>query len=106
FYVQEVGTESPLLAVNAERPLSPASTAKVITTLAALEILGPNYAWYTDVFALGPVSGGVLEGDLLIRGTGDPFLVEEKLRAMLKALQRQGVRHITGDLVLDGSYFD
>lgn len=106
FYVQEAGAASaPLLAVNADTPFNPASIAKVVTTLTALEVLGPNYRWYTDVYRVGPVSNGVLDGDLLIRGSGDPFLVEERLRSLLKTLQREGVRHITGDLVLDDSYF-
>lgn len=105
--VQEVGAESPLFAVNADMPLNPASSIKTVTTLAALELLGPAYTWQTYLYNLGPVNAeGTLEGDLLIKGGGDPFLVEEYFRNMLKALQRRGVKRISGDLVIDSSLFD
>lgn len=104
--VQEVGSDIPLLSVNAELALNPASTMKVLTTLAALEKLGPAYTWKTQIYALGDVQDGVLNGDLLIRGGGDPFLVEEHVRSMLKTLQRRGIQRISGDLQLDSSVFD
>lgn len=104
--VQEVNSDTPLLAVNTDRPFNPASTIKTLTTLAGLERLGATYTWNTDVYADGQVEDGVLTGDLIIRGGGDPFLVEEHFRSMLKALQRQGIHTITGDLVLDGSLYD
>lgn len=104
--VQELGAETPLLARNTGIAFNPASAIKTLTTLAALEELGPAFTWRTELYALGPVSNGVLQGDLLMKGGGDPFLVEEQLRNMLKALQRNGIQHITGNLVLDGSYFD
>ena len=106
FLVQEVGADTPLLAHNASTPFNPASAIKTLTTLAALEELGPAFTWNTELYALGPIDNGVLQGDLLMKGGGDPFLVEEQLRNMLKALQRAGVEHVTGDLILDGSYFD
>lgn len=106
FLVQEVGTDTPLFSMNASIPMNPASAIKTVTTLAALESLGPAFNWQTELYALGPVSNGVLQGDLLMKGGGDPFLVEDQLRNMLKSLQRAGVEHITGNLVLDGSYFD
>jgi len=105
-YVQEVGSATPLLAVNAGLPLNPASTMKTLTTLAALEVLGPNYTWYTEIHALGTITDGTLEGDLLIKGGADPFLVEEYFRNMLKALHRRGVQRISGDLLIDASLFD
>ncbi len=104
--VQEIGADSAILSVNAEASLNPASTIKTVTTLAALDTLGPAYTWRTEVYALGPVVDGTLQGDLLLRGTGDPFLVEEQLRNLLKALRRSGVQRIDGNLVLDGSHFD
>lgn len=106
FYVREIGADAPLLSVNADRPMNPASAMKTITTLAALESLGPAYTWQTELYALGPIEDGVLHGDLLMKGGGDPFLVEDQLRSMLKSLQRAGVEHVEGNLVLDGSYFD
>jgi serine-type D-Ala-D-Ala carboxypeptidase/endopeptidase (penicillin-binding protein 4) len=104
--VQEVHGGKVLLDINSTQTMNPASTMKVVTTLAALERLGPNYTWNTDVYAQGTVQDGTLHGDLLIRGGGDPFLLEEHVRNMLKTLQREGITHITGDLVLDASYFD
>lgn len=106
FFVQEIGEEQPLFTFNADKPMNPASAIKTVTTLAALESLGPAFTWQTELFALGPIENGVLRGDLLMKGGGDPFLVEDQLRGMLKSLQRAGVQHITGNLILDGSYFD
>lgn len=104
-YVKEVGAAAPLLAINEQVPLNPASTIKTLTTLAGLELLGPAYTWTTEVYALGDISDGTLHGDLLIRGGGDPFLVEEHFRSLLKSLQRRGISNITGDLIIDDSLF-
>jgi D-alanyl-D-alanine carboxypeptidase/D-alanyl-D-alanine-endopeptidase (penicillin-binding protein 4) len=104
--VQDVDTGESLLAVNENLPLNPASTIKTLTTLAALEELGPAYTWTTSVYALGPVEQGVLHGDLLIQGGGDPYLLEEQFRNLLKAIRVNGIERIEGDLVLDAGYFD
>src|SRR5690606_795346 len=64
------------------------------------------HVWQTGLYALGPVEDGVLHGDLLLRGSGDPFLVEDQLRNMLKALRRSGIERVEGNLILDGSFFD
>jgi D-alanyl-D-alanine carboxypeptidase/D-alanyl-D-alanine-endopeptidase (penicillin-binding protein 4) len=104
--VQEVGASRPLVAVNAGKPMNPASTMKLVTTLAALELLGPTFTWKTDVLAAGPLRGDVLEGDLVLRGQGDPKLTIENFWLMLRALRSRGLREIRGDLVLDRSYFE
>jgi D-alanyl-D-alanine carboxypeptidase/D-alanyl-D-alanine-endopeptidase (penicillin-binding protein 4) len=104
--VQEVGADAPLLAINAALPLNPASSIKTLTTLAALEVLGPSYTWHTEIHPLGTIADGTLDGDLLLKGGGDPFLVEDYFRNMLKTLQRRGVTRISGDLVIDESLFD
>lgn len=106
FYVEEAGNGPTILDINSTTPFNPASTMKVLTTLTALEQLGPDYSWNTQVYALGTVQDGTLTGDLLIKGGGDPYLLEDQLRQMLKAVQRAGVTRITGHLVLDTSYFD
>ncbi|MES2627224.1 MAG: D-alanyl-D-alanine carboxypeptidase/D-alanyl-D-alanine-endopeptidase [Pseudomonadota bacterium] len=106
FLVQEINAVAPLLAINTGVPLNPASTMKTLTTLAGLEQLGPDYTWLTSIYALGTIEDGTLTGDLLIKGGGDPFLVEEHFRSMLKAVQRQGITRISGNLVLDTAYFD
>jgi serine-type D-Ala-D-Ala carboxypeptidase/endopeptidase (penicillin-binding protein 4) len=104
-YVQEVGAPHPLLEFNADVPRNPASTQKLLTTFAALELLGPAYTWRTELYALGKRSGDRLEGDLLVKGYGDPNLTTERVWLLLRGLQRNGVRHVAGDLVIDDSYF-
>lgn len=104
-YVQEIGSDQPLLSINPDTARNPASTMKLVTTLAALEILGPAYTWPTEVYTMGPVKGGVLNGDLLIKGYGDPYMATEEFWKMLEEIQRLGVEKINGDLVIDSSYF-
>jgi D-alanyl-D-alanine carboxypeptidase/D-alanyl-D-alanine-endopeptidase (penicillin-binding protein 4) len=104
--VHEVGAARPLLAHNAGKPMNPASTMKLVTTLAALELLGPTFAWKTEMWAAGTQQGDVLEGDLVLRGTGDPKLTVENFWLMLRALRARGLREIRGDLILDRSYFE
>ncbi|MBM3346407.1 MAG: D-alanyl-D-alanine carboxypeptidase/D-alanyl-D-alanine-endopeptidase [Betaproteobacteria bacterium] len=104
--VQEVGVSRPSLALNATRALNPASTMKLVSTYAALELLGPNFQWKTRAFAGGPMAGDVLEGDLVLKGGGDPKLTLESLWLFVRALRARGLREIRGDLVLDRTYFD
>jgi D-alanyl-D-alanine carboxypeptidase/D-alanyl-D-alanine-endopeptidase (penicillin-binding protein 4) len=103
--VQEVGRRSPLLAWQAERPVNPASIMKLVTTSAALDLLGPAWTWNTPVWLDGTVKDGVLTGNLVIRGSGDPKLVLERVWMMLRRVQQLGVREIRGDIVLDRSAF-
>ncbi len=86
--------------VNADQPLNPASTMKLVTTYAALELLGPTYQWHTDLYGTGPIDNGVLQGDLVFRSNGDPKLTMERIWLMLRDLRAAGVRTISGDLVL------
>ena len=104
--VQEVGSSKPLLAHNAGMPMNPASTMKLVTSYAALEILGPTFTWRTEAYANGRVAGEVLEGDLVIRGMGDPKLTIENFWLLLRGLRARGLRDIQGDLVLDRSYYE
>jgi len=104
-FAQAVDASDPLLAINAEIPRNPASAIKVLTTYAALEMLGPAYQWQTRVYLGGPVRDGVLNGGLILRGSGDPFLVTEYFWRLLRGLRDRGIRQISGDLVLDNSYF-
>jgi len=105
-HVEDVGTGEVVLQWLAGEPRNPASTMKLLTTLVALDTLGPAYRWKTNVYALGEISGGRLDGDLLLRGQGDPFLVTERVWQMLRAIRRLGIDEITGDLLIDDSYFD
>jgi D-alanyl-D-alanine carboxypeptidase/D-alanyl-D-alanine-endopeptidase (penicillin-binding protein 4) len=104
-YARAVDSSKPLLAVNPTQPLSPASTMKLMTTDAALELLGPAYAWKTSAYVRGREQDGVLEGDLILRGAGDPHLVQENLWLFLRRIRARGLREIHGDLLLDRSLF-
>ncbi|HXF65896.1 MAG TPA: D-alanyl-D-alanine carboxypeptidase/D-alanyl-D-alanine-endopeptidase [Burkholderiales bacterium] len=104
-YVHEVGAARPLLALGAERALNPASTIKVLTTYAALELLGPAYTWRTEAYAAGTLREEVLAGDLVLKGSGDPKLTLENFWLLLRSLRARGLREIRGDLVLDRSHF-
>ena len=104
-WVQAVGDEQPLLQLGADRNLNPASTIKLVTTWIALDLLGPAYTWRTEVFADQPIVDGVLDGDLYLKGYGDPYLTTEAFWKMLSRLRRFGLREITGDLAFDDSLF-
>ncbi|WP_236463813.1 D-alanyl-D-alanine carboxypeptidase/D-alanyl-D-alanine-endopeptidase, partial [Pseudomonas syringae] len=90
---------------NADVSVNPASTMKLITTYAALEMLGPTHQWKTEFFTDGTLSNGVLRGNLYLKGGGDPKLNMEKLWLLMRDLRANGVQQVTGDLVLDRSHF-
>ena len=105
-HIEDVDTGEVVLQWLAAEPRNPASTMKLLTTLVALDTLGPAYRWRTNVYALGEISSGRLDGDLMLKGHGDPFLVTERVWQMLRAIRRLGIDEITGDLLIDDSYFD
>ncbi len=86
-------------------PMNPASVMKLVTTYAALDVLGPNFTWMTRVILDGSISDGLLRGNLVVRGGGDPKLVVERLQSVLAQVQASGVKVIRGDIVLDRSAF-
>ncbi len=88
---------------QADRPFIPASVAKVPTTVAALAVLGPDYRFETMLLADGRIAGGRLEGDLYLRGGGDPVLDSDDLVGLVRGLRAQGVAHVAGDFVYDAS---
>ena len=103
--VQEVTARRPKLAWQADQAVNPASLMKLFTTFAALELLGPAWTWTTPVWLQGSVKDGVLDGNLVIKGNGDPKLVLERLWLLLRRVQQSGVNEIHGDIVLDRSAF-
>ncbi len=121
-YVQRVGTGADaherglraaahddsrtLLSLHGESAMNPASTMKLLTTYAALEMLGPAFTWKTVAASNAPQVGNSLEGDLYLRGAGDPKFVIENLWLMLRQLRGRGIKAIRGDLVLDHSLFE
>ncbi len=104
-WVQEIGEADPVLAVNADQPRNPASTIKLLTTFLALEDLGPAYTWPTVAYLGGPLEDEVLDGDLYLKGYGDPYMVTERFWLFLRGLRQRGLRKIRGDLIIDNSYF-
>ncbi|MDR2614697.1 MAG: D-alanyl-D-alanine carboxypeptidase/D-alanyl-D-alanine-endopeptidase [Candidatus Accumulibacter sp.] len=102
--VQGVDGET-LLDHNAHEPMNPASVMKLLTTYAALERLGPAHTWETEALIERPPRDGRLEGNLYLRGSGDPRLAQERFWLFLRQLRTRGVREIEGDLVLDRDAF-
>jgi D-alanyl-D-alanine carboxypeptidase/D-alanyl-D-alanine-endopeptidase (penicillin-binding protein 4) len=99
--------DGPLrLAVNEAAPMNPASTMKLLTTYAALNMLGPTFQWRTGVYATARPRGGRLDGDLILRGSGDPSLVIERFWMLVHRLRGLGLRQLHGSLVLDKSAFE
>ena len=105
-YVESIDSGEPILAWNEDVPRNPASVMKMLTTLVALETLGPAYRWKTNIYLLGDVENGTLDGDILLQGKGDPYLVTERFWQMLRMIRQAGITRIDGDLLLDDSYFD
>ena len=104
--VDAQGAQPARLSHRTREPANPASVMKLVTTYAALDLLGPGFTWSTPVFVDGSVKDGVLRGNLIIQGQGDPKLVVERLWLLLRRVQGLGIRSITGDIVLDRSAFE
>src|SRR5882672_539285 len=95
--VRELGSGRAALSFNARQSMNPASVMKLVTTYAALELLGPAFRWKTEVY---------LDGDnVVIKGYGDPKLNYESFWMLLRQLRGRGLREIRGDVLLDRSYF-
>jgi len=103
--VQPVDGGTPIISHNAAKAMNPASVMKLVTTYAALEALTPAYRWKTEVYRNGPLSQGVLDGDLIIKGYGDPALNVAEFWRLLQQVQQQGIRQIKGNLILDLSVY-
>jgi D-alanyl-D-alanine carboxypeptidase/D-alanyl-D-alanine-endopeptidase (penicillin-binding protein 4) len=104
--IQPLDESEPLLSHNAEAALNPASVMKLVTSFAALQQLGPNYTWTTEIWADGTLQDGVLDGDLIVRGSGDPSLTLERMWLLQRGLRARGVRTVRGGLVLDARRFE
>jgi D-alanyl-D-alanine carboxypeptidase/D-alanyl-D-alanine-endopeptidase (penicillin-binding protein 4) len=104
--VREVGKHDPLIALNTQRAMNPASTMKLVTTYAALDMLGPAYTWKTEAWLDGELKDGILKGDLILKGYGDPKFTIEQFWLWLSELRARGLREIQGDLVLDRSFYN
>ena len=103
--VQETGRQKPLLDHQAQRSMNPASVMKLVTTFAALELLGRDHRWRTEAYLGGPLVDGRLDGPLILKGGGDPKITIEQWDAFIAALRAGGLAEVAGDLVLDRSLF-
>lgn len=104
-YVHDLTSDREVLSFGADKALNPASTMKLLTTFAALELLGPAYAWKTEAWLDGTLEGDRLDGNLVLKGYGDPKFGMENFWLLLRELRSRGIREIGGDLVLDRSFF-
>ncbi len=100
------GRGNPRLSHRAGAAVNPASVMKLVTTYAALDLLGPSFSWSTPVYLDGTVRDGALNGNVYIKGQGDPKLVSERLWLLLRRVQGLGIKTINGDIVLDRSAFE
>jgi D-alanyl-D-alanine carboxypeptidase/D-alanyl-D-alanine-endopeptidase (penicillin-binding protein 4) len=105
FVVVPLDGGSLRLARHADAPMNPASTMKLLTSYVALTTLGPNFRWHTQALARHQPAGARLDGDLILRGGGDPSLVAERWWLLVARLRALGIREIRGDLVLDRSLY-
>ncbi len=110
--VYDPATGDTLYSRNAGKLFLPASNMKLVTTAVALTKLGPDYRWVTTIAARGPITDGVLDGDLLVYGRGDPSVSDSvrgdamfPLREMADSLYDAGLRHISGQLVVGADVF-
>jgi D-alanyl-D-alanine carboxypeptidase/D-alanyl-D-alanine-endopeptidase (penicillin-binding protein 4) len=103
--VRDASTSETVVELNAATPRSPASTIKVLTTFAALDMLGPAYTWKTHAYLGGRLANGVLNGDLILVGGGDPFMTSERWWAFVQEIRELGLAKVSGDVVIDNTYF-
>ncbi|MCZ3383253.1 serine-type D-Ala-D-Ala carboxypeptidase [Kosakonia sp. SOY2] len=103
--VQKVGAQAPEIDYHGKQMALPASTQKVITALAALLQLGPDFRFTTTLESKGSVDNGTLKGDLIARFGGDPTLKRQDIRNMVAALKKSGVQKIEGNVLVDTSIF-
>lgn len=96
---------SVLGRANERLPLNPASTMKLVTTYAALSMLGEDYRWRTAIHLDGTIVGDTLAGNLVVRGGGDPKLVIEDMVELVARMRASGLRVIRGNLLIDDSLY-
>lgn len=104
--IRHAETGELLYSHDGDRQVRPASNMKIITSVAALEVLGPDYQFSTEVLTDGEIVESTLEGNLYLKGKGDPTLLKEDLDQFAAALKEQGIDEITGDIIGDDSWFD
>jgi D-alanyl-D-alanine carboxypeptidase/D-alanyl-D-alanine-endopeptidase (penicillin-binding protein 4) len=94
-----------IVSINEAESMSPASTMKLVTTRAALDLLGPNHRWITEIYYEGEIRHGILFGDLYLLTSGDPTMSIEKLWRLLSNIKASGITGIEGDVIIDRSVY-
>lgn len=105
-YVESVTTGRTILKYNHKKSFIPASNNKVITSFAALNLLGKSYRYKTSVYSGGEITNGILYGGMYIKASGDPSIDTERIEAIVKDFKEMGIKEIKGNIHLDDSYFD
>ena len=105
FAVVDVDSGRVVASLNGDTPRSPASTIKLVTTFASLDLLGPAFTWHTRALVRGELSDGVLNGDLVLQGGGDPYMILERWWSFVHMLRAKGLKAIRGDIVIDNTAF-
>jgi D-alanyl-D-alanine carboxypeptidase/D-alanyl-D-alanine-endopeptidase (penicillin-binding protein 4) len=105
FAIIDLGSGGLIAGLNVDSPRSPASTIKVLTTFASLDLLGPAYVWHTRALIRGELKNGVLDGDLILQGGGDPYMTLERWWSFARTLRDEGLKAIHGDIVIDNTAF-
>ena len=105
-YVQAIGSPRPLISHNAQIARNPASVMKLLTAYVAIGVLGANYRWPIEITTNGHIQGGVLSGNVYIKGYGAPDFDTNGLREMLRELRRKGIHTIQGRMIFDDTYFN
>ena len=112
--IVELGSGRVVAAENPDTPVTPASNLKLLTTAAALDLLGEDFEFQTTLLVRGSVTNGTLDGDIMIRGSGDPTIggrfYDDDAAAVFDtfvvALRREGIQRIRGNAIIEYGYFD
>ena len=104
--VMQASDGDVLFAHNAAVAFNPASNTKMLTTAAAMSYLGGDFRYHTALYGPAPDSNGVVTGDVVLRGSGDPSLTNTDVAEIARNLARNGITRIDGDLYADGRFHD
>lgn len=104
--IRSLKTDQTLYEHNADNNMIPASNFKLLVSATALEQLGPDFTYKTEVYTTGKLDKGILDGNVVIKGGGDPVLLTADLTDLAKQLSASGIKQITGDIIADESLFD
>ena len=105
-YVKSLKDNSVIFQYNENKNFIPASNNKVISSYAALSLLGKNYRFKTEFYSGGEINDGTVFGGLFIKAYGDPSITTEELRGIVLKMKSMGIKRIKGDIYLDDTYFD